>query len=108
MIKIYKGDTATVFYYSFHKPNGDPYPITGATIETYFIRLSDNKHKKGLGTVEITNDLTGTAEYTVDEDDVNEEGNWSYYPIVTMAGKPQHFIPQFLEIEGLEVEVPAP
>ncbi len=102
MITIYKGDTATVFYYSFVDKDDAPYSLAGATIVTHFVRTSDGKHKIGAGTHQIDSPGTqGTASYIVGSADVSEEGTWKYYPVVTKNTKPQHFIPQYVEIEEL-------
>lgn len=101
-MKVYVGDTATQFFYSFVGKDG-AYNLTGATIATHFIRQSDQKHKVGTGSVLINTPATqGLAVYTVGSADVEEEGEWMFYPIVTIAGKPQHFVPQYVEMENLE------
>jgi hypothetical protein len=105
-MKIYVGDTGTQFFYAFLGKDG-AYNLTGASIETHFIRQSDQKHKVGTGEALVNQpESQGLAVYSVGETDVDEEGTWMFYPIVTVGGKPQHFIPQFIEIERLEpVEV---
>ena len=107
-MKIYVGDTGTQFYYSFTGQDG-AYNLAGATIETHFIRQSDNKHKVGTGDVLINTPASqGLAVYSVGDTDVAEEGEWLFYPIVSIGGKPQHFIPQYIEMERLEPEEVVP
>ena len=96
---IHVGDTGAPFVPVFKYKNGNPVPLTGATITMKMVGANTDLIKNCTGTWTIDDAANGRAHYQYQASDLDTPDVWMRYITITVGGKPLHADEKALVVE---------